>query len=115
MAKGNIIISTLNRLRPGNDKGFRGISIVDTAHEQRARSKSVTRVFVDRNQPDPEGTSYPVVVASSNVPPRYPSGILSRANPQTGDLPAYEADDEEVLRRIFGLGTIYYNTERRDV
>src|SRR5215467_13666348 len=115
MPKGNIIISTLNKLRPGNDKGFRGISIVDTAHEQRQRSKSVTQIFVDRSQPDPEGTSYPVAVVASNVPPRYPSGVLSRADPKTGDLPPYEADDDEVITRIFGVNTIYYNRERRDV
>lgn len=115
MPKGNIIVTTLNRLRPGGLPGFRGISIVDTSTEQRARAKGVERVQPDRAQVDPESTSYPVALATSNVPPRYPSGILTRTDRETGNLPYYEADDDEILTRLFGVGTAYYNIERREV
>jgi hypothetical protein len=113
--KGNIIVTTLNKIRPGNFPGFRGISIIDNSQDQRSRPKGVDRVIIDRSLPDPETTSYPVALAASNVPPRYPSGILSRTDPQTGRLPRYEADDDEILTRLFGVGTIYYNSERRDI
>jgi hypothetical protein len=115
MPKGNILITTLNRLRPGSNVGFRGISIVDTSSEQRARPRGVTPVAVDRNQPDSESISYPVALAVSNLPTRYPTGILSRTDKATGNISHYEADDDEVLARLFGVGTIYYNIERRNV
>lgn len=115
MPKGNIIIQTLNKLRPGGGTGFRGISIVDTSSTQRERPKGVTRTPVDKSQPDPESTSYPVALATSNLPPRYPSGILTRTDRETGNLPRYEADDDEILTRLFGVGTHYYNIERREV
>lgn len=115
MPKGTIITTALNKIRPGNIPGFRGISIIDNSQSQRDRPKGVEKVVVDRSRPDPETTSYPIALASSNVPPRYPTGILSRANPETGRLPYYEADDDEVLTRLFGMGTQYYNTERREI
>lgn len=115
MPRGNILITALNKIRPGNGIGFRGVSIVDTSQDQRSRPKGIDKVRVDRSQPDPETTSYPIALASSNIPPRYPTGILSRTDPKTGNIPRYEADDDEVLTRIFGMGTMYYNTERRDV
>jgi len=115
MAKGNIIITTLNKIRPGSGAGFRGVSIIDTSHDQRARPKGVSRVAIDRSQPDPETTSYPIALATSNVPPRYPTGILSRTDEKTGRMGWYEADDDEVLARLFGVGTRYYNAERRDI
>jgi hypothetical protein len=116
MPKGSIIITTLNKLRPGGGLGFKGISIVDTSHEQKARVKGVIpQSSLDQNQPDPETVSYPIALAASNVPPRYPSGILSRADPETGNLPRYERDDEEVITRLFGIGTRYYNPEIRDL
>jgi hypothetical protein len=115
MPKGNIIVAAINKIRPGNSAGFRGISIVDTSSDQRVRSKGVERVLIDRSQPDPESTSYPVALAVSNLPPRYPTGILSRTDPETGNIDSYEADDDEVLARLFGVGTRYYNVERRDL
>lgn len=115
MPKGNIIITALNKIRPGNVPGFRGVSIIDTSHDQRSRPKGVDKVIVDRSQPDPETSSYPVALASSNLPPRYPTGILSRTDPKSGNMPRYEADDDEVLTRLFGVGTRYYNADRRDI
>jgi hypothetical protein len=108
-------VTVLNKIRPGNDVGFKGISIIDTSHDQKARIKGVDRVVIDRSRPDPETTSYPVALAVSNLPPRYPTGILDRANKETGNMPRYEADDDEVLTRFFGVGTRYYNVERRDI
>lgn len=115
MPKGSIITTALNKIRPGNGPGFRGISIIDNSQDQRARPKGVDRVAVDRSQPDAETTSYPIALATSNVPPRYPSGILSRADNETGNLPRYEADDMEILTRLFGVGTHWYNTERKEI
>ncbi|SRR6266571_720040 len=114
MPKGNIIINTINKIRPGNGVGFRGVSIIDTSHEQRARTRGVVKTPINREL-DPETVSYPIALAASNIPPRYPSGILHRTDPTTGNLPFYERDDEEVLRRLFGVGTSYYNVERRDI
>lgn len=115
MPKGNIIITMLNRIRPGGGVGFRGVSIVDTSSTQRERPKGIVPTPVDRSQPDPEGTSWPVALAQSNLPPRYPTGILNRTDRKTGNLPHYEADDDEILTRLFGVGTMYYNVERRDI
>lgn len=115
MPKGNIILTALSRLRPGGAPGFRGISIIDTSSDQSGRPKGIVRPQIARDQIDSESASYPVALAVSNVPPRYPTGILNRTNRETGNIAPYEADDDEVLARLFGVGTRYYNTERREV
>lgn len=103
MPKGSLFLRAVNRIRPWTQgEPFSGISIIDTVGGIRERSKGIKRPLQADN-PDPGSTSWPVAKAVSNVPPRYPSGILGRASPLTGELGRYDPDDAEILYRLFGI------------
>lgn len=103
MARGKLFNRVKNKVLPwASGQPFAGISIIDTVGGIRERPKGIQPVKRDAEL-DPDTTSWPVARATSNVPPRYPSGILGRTNPLNGELGRYEADDAEILYRLFGI------------
>jgi hypothetical protein len=96
-------VTATEKIRPwASGEKFSGISIVDSLGGIRQRPTGIQQIRQDL-EPDPESSSWPVAGAVSNTPPRYPSGILGRANPLTGELGRYEADDAEIIYRLFGV------------
>lgn len=89
--------------RPGSGGAQKGISIVDTQHGRAAIRNPITD-RVREQESDPESTFYPLILTNELTAfgSEIPRGTLPGVDKE-GNIPRYEPDDPQVLRRIFGV------------
>ena len=98
----NILKATFRKLRPGSGGKQKGISIVDSVGGRAPDVVRRPRIKTEEDY-DPDETHYPVALANQTPGPTIPRGLLSNADPESGAIPFYEADDPKVLKRLFNI------------
>lgn len=97
-------MSVFRRLfRPGSGGPQKGISIVDT-QSGRAPIRNPVGQRVREEEENPEGTFYPYILTNEITAfgPEIRRGTLPGVDEQ-GNIPSYEPDDPNVMRRLFGV------------
>lgn len=89
--------------RPGSGGPAKGISIVDTPQSRAHTPRSgITRM--QREESDPESSFYPMIITNeiSVLGEQIPKGLLPGVDKE-GNIPSYEPDDPQVVKRLFGI------------
>src|SRR6266516_3828943 len=96
-------MSIIRRIfRPGSGGATKGISIVDT-QTTRAPVRNPRNFQTQEVESDPESSFYPYILSNEVSPlDDPPRGSLPGVD-EAGRIPAYEPDDPNVLRRLFGI------------